>query len=318
MKTLDKSFITNAKKYLDLHAIGQDSYKKQLILATYRFINYGDRTSILVDGPTGTGKTYIFRLLSDYIKEYAVATYHDVSRLTNAGFSGENLEDVLKTHRLQAGVDFSKKKSVLFFDEFDKICLPSYDGKGDNVNARTVYQIMNAISGDANIAGVDCSKCLIILAGAFEGIKTKKESVSRPIGFDSVEKELKENDIREDLLEYGMSKEVLGRIEKIVFTKKLSRNELKGLLLHPKNGVFSRYKKRFSQEGLEITFQRDLVDLLLDRVEKEDLGARSLTNVISSIIGDDTEFDMISEGYTSVSIDKNCLLNGEKPHFSKG
>lgn len=317
----DRIFPIRLKQYLDQYAVGQDEYKKKLSMAVYKYITYGIRDPFLVIGPSGCGKTFMVNLLKDceLLSDFSVLSY-DASRLTPNGYNGDSVEDILKLFKNICTKDKNtSKRGIIFLDEIDKILIPNTDSAGENVNAIIQLQIMNALEG-RTIVGLDTSKLLFVLGGAFYQLEEiEKSQKKRQLGFSTCESEkttiVSESKLRDNLIIMGTQIEFLGRISHIIRLNGLDDNQLKAVLLHPQRGVLAKKKKEFESEGLSFEIAPEVIDWIVHEIIRENLGARSVLNVVENLLGN-YEFEMIESGATHMKIHRGVVY-GELPYFEK-
>ena len=272
---------------------GQEEAKKIVAMSVHKFvISEGkDRNPILLEGPTGSGKTFMFQLLEEMpeLKDLCFFNYC-ASDMTPNGFSGDDISNVFSKYERMARQKMKKGENglqmplgIIFLDEMDKIIgMSNTDSNGEDCNAIVTAQLLTAIAGTQNYGSVDTSKILFIMAGAFEELENsrKKKREEHGIGFavNASAKE-KENsmtgyDLREELEEIGVSKQFLGRVPYIVHMDRLSRAQLRQILVDKEHGVFGKKQKWFKRNGKTLTYDEDLVEEILDRMEEHDMGAR--------------------------------------------
>ena len=321
LKTTNK-FPVYLKKKLDQYMVGQEALKTEVCMAIYKHINFGVRNPILLIGPSGCGKTFCFELLKKLKAEGVLPEaynimLHEISRVTQSGFTGDEPTSFVEMYRKQCLLEHnSEYKGLIFIDEIDKVIMPSHSSYGENVNSIVQYQLMNIVSGSV-VKGVDTSNVLFVLGGAFAQLdELEKEEKKNPIGFvPNVEKgDVLYDSLRDKLISIGAMKEFMGRITSFVRLQKLSALELKVLLLHPTNGIIAKKKNEFAKEGLLLEFSEDTYDDIIKKVEDEALGARSLQNVIDSILRG-SEYYAIENDYNKIMITKDSLRTG-RPLFS--
>ena len=308
------------KHSLDKFVVGQERYKEKIAMSVYKHICHKVRNPILVIGPSGCGKTHLMMTLKNsnlLPEDYSVMIY-DYSRQTPAGITGDDISSMLQQWKTQCRAEHNTRmRGVIFIDEVDKIIMPNIVNGGENMNAATQYQLMNAIAG-TEICGVDTSEILFVLGGAFVMLDEYEGKKHNPIGFidTGVDNEANETEsLRDKLIEIGAVRELMGRITSIVRIEALNEYELMALLLHPVNGVIAQKKKEFEKEGLTLEVESDTYDILINRVLKENLGARSLMNILDSTL-DGSEFYALEHDYQKIRITKDTL-NGKMPVYER-
>lgn len=320
----NKLFPIMLKNYIQQYVVGQDSYIEQLSMKIYRYHVLGmNEAPLLVIGPTGCGKTYSIEVLKQckllQPKEFSVLIY-DASSLTPNGFTGNSMSDIIKAWKEKTAKDCNyEKRGIIYIDEIDKRLIPNFDSAGGNVNQVVQHELMNMISGTI-IDGVDTSKILFVLGGAFcELDNIEKEKQKKLIGFSCSENSglslIKEASLRDNLILMGAQREFLGRIRSIVRLPKLNELQLKCILLHPYNGYIAEKKKIFKKCGLDFDFSPKLVNKLVETAVEENLGARSVKNIVDVVLGA-YDYYMLEQKYTYMYLD-DSVLEGKSPIFEK-
>ena len=286
----------------------------------------------LLFGVTGSGKTFMFQLLEEMpeLKDLCFFNYC-ASDMTPNGFSGDDISNVFSKYERMARQKMKKGENglqmplgIIFLDEMDKIIgMSNTDSNGEDCNAIVTAQLLTAIAGTQNYGNVDTSKILFIMAGAFEELENsrKKKREEHGIGFavNASAKE-KENsmtgyDLREELEEIGVSKQFLGRVPYIVHMDRLSRAQLRQILVDKEHGVFGKKQKWFKRNGKTLTYDEDLVEEILDRMEEHDMGARGAAAMLETLIGT-AEYDMFANGYKNLHLHKGMFFR-EEPVFDE-
>ena len=311
---------------------GQEEAKKIVAMSVHKFvISEGkDRNPILLEGPTGSGKTFMFQLLEEMpeLKDLCFFNYC-ASDMTPNGFSGDDISNVFSKYERMARQKMKKGENglqmplgIIFLDEMDKIIgMSNTDSNGEDCNAIVTAQLLTAIAGTQNYGSVDTSKILFIMAGAFEELENsrKKKREEHGIGF-AVNASAKENsmtgyDLREELEEIGVSKQFLGRVPYIVHMDRLSRAQLRQILVDKEHGVFGKKQKWLKRNGKTLTYDEDLVEEILDRMEEHDMGARGAAAMLETLIGT-AEYDMFANGYKNLHLHKGMFFR-EEPVFDE-
>jgi ATP-dependent Clp protease ATP-binding subunit ClpX len=310
------------KKILDEHIIGQEKAKKNLAVAVYNHYKRIEienkkqdveiqKSNILLIGPTGTGKTLLAQTLAKLLQ--VPFTIADATTLTEAGYVGEDVENIILSLLQKADYDVRKaEKGIIYIDEIDKISrkagTPSItrDVSGEGVQQALLKILEGTVANVPPQGGrkhphqeyikVNTSNILFICGGAFAGIeKTIQERiVQKSIGFESQIKKRKEEKIGEilthvqpeDLLGYGLIPELVGRLPVITTMEELDRKMLMEVMVKPKNALVKQYKKIFSLEGVELIFTGEAVSRVAETAQKRGSGARGLRAIMEEIMLD--------------------------------
>ena len=309
------------KAYLDEYVVGQEQLKKVLSMSVYHYLTGKGNQPFMMIGDSGTGKNHIINTLKRYkeIRDRMPVVNYDMSKITPNGFEGDSIKDIIKLFKQTAKAkSMSGEEGIIYLDEIDKIVMPNMDKAGENVNRLVQCQLLSMLSGTI-IEDIDTSKILFILGGAFadlKELKKKRENYST-LGFCTKENSsIEQNTLRDDLCKIGMQRELLGRISAIVEMEQLDRSQLKEILTHGKIGPIAKKQREYEVDELKLVVEENVIDLIVDRIVQENLGARSAVNIVEDIIGS-YNFDMLEQNYHVMKIHERMLTHAEPPIFER-
>ncbi len=338
------------KEILDEYVIGQENAKKTLSVAVYnhykRIAHEEEsdkddveiqKSNILLLGPTGCGKTLLASTLAKILNvPFAIA---DATTLTEAGYVGEDVENILLKLIQAADGDIQKaEKGIIYIDEIDKITRKSEnpsitrDVSGEGVQQALLKIVEGTVASVPPQGGrkhphqellqINTENILFICGGAFEGLEDiiKNRTGKKSIGFGTQIQSTKEVGryevfeqlLPQDLLKFGLIPEFIGRLPIVATLKELDKEALKKILTEPKNALVKQYKKLFEMDDVELEFKPEAINAIVEKAIERKTGARGLRSIIEDIMRD-VMFDIPSNPNIEKCIitEKTVLENSE-------
>lgn len=346
------------KKHLDMEIIGQENAKKELSISLYNHINRNamnnnidsgvviEKNNMLLIGPTGTGKTHMVESLATLAKVPFVSV--DITSFSQVGYQGNSIDDILsrlyeKSESMTSGDNVISlcERGIVLIDEIDKT-IPSNKSKEGVSDVKVQQSLLKMLEGcdvtidlPTNIPGcttsvtINTKNILFLCAGAFTGlddiINKRLRKGTASIGFGgTLEIEKKEtlncyNDVTtEDLVTFGLTPELIGRLHSVVPMHKLDKKMIKKIIKEPRNSIFKQYTEMFALHGVSLEIKNDALNAIADMCIENKTGTRGLRGIFAKALAG-AMFEIPSNPglYTKCIINKNVITKGEEPKYVK-